>query len=102
MPNGHSQRRALNVSFCLIEHTIGLIHKVAHKRRSGIALIPVSHHFVALALQVVNVGQDKGLLASSGLNELPRDGDLELFDVLRFNFDLHDRVMDGFGKPLRW
>ena len=62
----------------------------------------MSHHFVALALQVVSVGQDKTLLASSGLNDLPRDGDLELFNVLRFNLDLLDRAMGGFGKPLRW
>ena len=53
-------------------------------------------HFVALALDVVAVGQDETLLTSVGFNVLARGGDLELFNVLCLDLRLNDAGRGSF------
>ena len=55
-------------------------------------------HFVALAFQVVAVGQDETLLTSVGFNDLARDGNLELFDVLCFDLSFDDEGNGSFRR----
>ena len=52
-------------------------------------------HFVAPTPQIVAIGQDENLLTPVGFNDLARDGNSELLDVLLFDI-CHDDT--GIGR----
>ena len=75
----------------LIEHTVGLVHKIGCDHRIGtVRSVLSSRHYVALTLQVVPVGENEALLPSGYFNVAARGRGPELFDVLLFDRNPRD------------
>lgn len=103
LPDGHSHRRAQNISLCFIEHVIGLIHEVAHKRGDGATrVVPAPNHCVPLVSKALLEGLNEALLASGGYNVFARYRDSELLDVLSFNLSLNHPCRRWFDRMLGW
>ena len=82
---------------------VGLIYQVAIQRRNGnVWVIPVPDRCVALALQVCGEGPNEALLTPGCFNDLVRDGDLELFDVLSLDANFCHLAASGFHRMYDW